>query len=145
MSRRPGWTSVIAAGIVLILAASGGACSGERKAAAGSATAVASDRARTNMTLRIKLRDGFRDQTVVITVDGREVYRKSGVTTDLSISYADAVEASTGAAPVKLAVRVENGPAASADIDPRRTPFVDVRVMDGKMELRASAAEQPML
>lgn len=145
MNRRRRFGARIAAGIAVILAASGAACSGEHKDAAGAATAVASDRARTNMTLRIKLRDGFRDQTVVIAVDGKEIYRKAGVTTDLSISYADAVEASTEGVPVKLAVRVEGGPAASADIDPRRTPFVDVRITDGKMDLRASAAEQPML
>lgn len=139
----------LAAGMMAILVASGGACSGERTAeqrgAAGNATAVASDTARTNMKLRIRLRDGFRGQAVTVTLDGKEIYRKSGVTTDLAVSYADAVEASVDAAPVTLAVRVENGAAASADIDPRQTPFVDVWIVDGKMELRGSAVEAPML
>jgi len=134
-----------AAGVMAILAASGGACTGGHEGAAGTATAVASDTARTSMKLRIRLRDGFRDQTVIITLDGKEIYRKSGVTTDLSISYADAVEASTDAAPVTLAVRVENGAVASADIDPRQTPFVDVWIADGRMALRGSATEPPML
>ena len=134
-----------AAGVMAILAASGGACTGEHEGAAGTATAVASDTARTSMKLRIRLRDGFRDQTVIITLDGKEIYRKSGVTTDLSISYDDAVEASTDAAPVTLAVRVENGAVASADIDPRQTPFVDVWIADGRMALRGSATEPPML
>lgn len=135
----------VAAGIMAILAASGGACTGQDKGAAGTATAVASDTGRTSMKLRIRLRDGFRNQTVAISLDGKEIYRKSGVTTDLSISYADAVEASTDAAMVTLAVKVENGPAASTDIDPRRTPFVDARIVDGKMALRGSALEAPML
>ena len=97
------------------------------------------------MNLRIKLRDGFRDQTVVIRWNGQEVYRKSGVTTDLTISYADAVSVATDAAPGMLEVAVDGGAAASARIDPGQTPFVDVWIADGKMSLQASATEPPML
>jgi len=99
----------------------------------------------TTMNLRIKLRDGFRDQTVVIRWNGQEVYRKSGVTTDLTISYADAVSVATDTAPGMLEVAVDGGAAASARIDPAQTPFVDVWIADGKMSLQASATEPPML
>jgi hypothetical protein len=101
----------------------------------------------TTMNLRIKLRDGFRDQTVAIRWNGQEVYRKSGVTTDLTISYADAVSVATDGAPgmLEVEVAVARGAQASAQIDPGQTPFVDVWIADGKMSLQASAAEQPML
>jgi hypothetical protein len=46
----------------------------------------------TQRTLHITLRDGFRGHAVVIVVDGREVYHRSGVTTDRTMSRADAVE-----------------------------------------------------
>lgn len=139
----------LAAGVMAILAASGTACSGQDAGGAPSAptaTAVASDHARTNMKLRIRLRDGFRNQAITITLDGKTIYRKSGVTTDLSISYADAVEAEVGAAhAVRLAVAVDGGPAAEDDIDANATPFVDVSIVDGRLRLQALASETPLL
>lgn len=41
--------------------------------------------------LHIALQSGFRDDSVVITVNNREIYNKSGVTTNLVISLADKV------------------------------------------------------
>ena len=40
------------------------------------------------MRLSVKLRDGFSNDTVTIKVNEKEVYRKSGVGTDLTISFA---------------------------------------------------------
>lgn len=97
------------------------------------------------MNVRIKLRDGFRNQAVTIRWNGKEVYRKAGVTTDLTISYADAVDVAAENGPATLEVEVDGGASASARIDPAQTPFVDVWVDGGRMELRALAAEQPML
>jgi hypothetical protein len=42
--------------------------------------------------LHIALQDGFRNDSVIIKVDGRTVFEKSGVTTNLTISYAEAVD-----------------------------------------------------
>ncbi len=42
--------------------------------------------------LHIALHDGFQRRHVVIVVDGRTVFDRAGVTTDLRISRADAVD-----------------------------------------------------
>jgi hypothetical protein len=97
------------------------------------------------MRLRVKLRDGFSGDTVSITVNGREIYRKSGVSTDLTISYADAVEIDVAEPVIKLEVSVEGGQNKAKEIRVQDTPFVDVWVIEGKMELRESRDETPML
>jgi hypothetical protein len=97
------------------------------------------------MQLHVKLRDGFKNDTVSITVNEKEVYRKSGVTTDLTISFADAVEVPVEESVVKLGVAVEGGQSVQKDIRVRETPFVDVWFIEGRMELRCSKDEVPML
>lgn len=97
------------------------------------------------MQLHVKLRDGFNNDTVSITVNEKEVYRKSGVTTDLTISFADAVEVLVEESVVKLGVAVEGGQSEQKEIRVRETPFVDVWFIEGKMELRGSKDEVPML
>jgi hypothetical protein len=97
------------------------------------------------MQLSIKLRDGFNNDTVTIRVNGKEVYRKSGVKTDLTISFADAVEVPVEASPVELEVAVEDGPMKTKQIQVPATPFVNVWISEGEMELRASAEDVPML
>jgi hypothetical protein len=42
--------------------------------------------------LLVELQDGFRDDTVVVSVGGSEVARREGVTTNLAISRADSIE-----------------------------------------------------
>lgn len=97
------------------------------------------------MKLSVKLRDGFNDDKVSIKVDGREVYSESGVSTDLSASFADAVEISVEQPVVKLEVAVEGGETEEKEIRVEDTPFVDVWRTDQKMELRESQNEVPML
>jgi hypothetical protein len=97
------------------------------------------------MKLHIKLRDGFSNNTVSITVNGKEVYRKSGVTTDLTISFADAVEVPVEDPLVKLEVAIGGAQKKEKEIRVRETPFVDVWVIEGQMELRESKDEVPML
>jgi len=97
------------------------------------------------MRLHIKLRDGFSDDTVSIKVNGKEVYRKSGVSTDLSISFADAVEVPVEESVIKLEVAVEGGQSAEKEIRVRETPFVDVWFIEGQMKLIPSKDEVPML
>ena len=97
------------------------------------------------MLLSIKLRDGFNNNTVTIKVDGQEVYHKAGVNTDLTISFADAVEVPVEVPVIKLEVALESGQAKTKKIRLRETPFVDVWIIDGKMELRESKEEVPML
>lgn len=97
------------------------------------------------MQLHVKLRDGFNHDTVSITVNEKEVYSKSGITTDLTISFADAVEVFVEDPVVKLGVSVEGGQSKQQEIRVRETPFVDVWFVEGKMEFRGAKDELPML
>lgn len=97
------------------------------------------------MQLRIKLRDGFRDDGVRISVGGREVYRKSGVTTDLPTSLADIIEVPTDADRATLEVEIEGRGRHRQEVHVATTPFVDVWANDDTVRLLASAEETPIM
>lgn len=96
--------------------------------------------------LRVRLGEGFQNNTVSVRVNGEQVFQKSGVSTDWTISRADSLEVKTDAdATVKLEVSVEGGPSAARDIQPGQTPFVEVRLINGELQLHALGEESPML
>lgn len=97
------------------------------------------------MPLHLKLRDGFQEDTVSIQVDGLTVYYGHKVHSDPSSSFADAVEVPVVAAVVRVRVEVQGGPVAEQEIRVAETPFVDIRRVDGQLQLHASADEMPML
>lgn len=97
------------------------------------------------MPLVIKLRDGFRNNTVIIRVNGEEIYHKSAISTDLTISVADIIEISVEETLVNLEVTVLGGQTSTQEIQVQETPFVDVWIIEGRMELRASKEDVPML
>lgn len=97
------------------------------------------------MTLRVRLGEGFQNNTVNVRVDGKQVYGRSGVSTDWTISRADAVDIQTGADSVQLEVSVDGGPPAVRTIEPARTPFVEVRFVNGELQLHALEQEPPMM
>lgn len=97
------------------------------------------------MTLRVRLGEGFQNNTVSVRVDGKEVFSKSGVSTDWTISRADAVDVKTVAASVQLDVAVEGGPRVARSIDPAQTPFVEVRLVNDELQLLPMGEEPPML
>ena len=97
------------------------------------------------MSLYIQLRDGFSNDSVTIAVNGKEIYRKSGVSTDLTISFADAVEVPVTGPVAKLAVAIKGGHKLEKKIRVQETPFVDVWIIEGKMEFRESKDPVPML
>jgi hypothetical protein len=122
----------------------GTACDNDVALRAAPAAAVNSQASNT-MQLSIKLRDGFRDDAVNIRVDGVEVYRKSAVSTDLTISFADKVEVPVQPARVSVEVSIARGATGRVEVSPGETPFIDVAIVDGVMTLRASKTETPML
>jgi len=98
------------------------------------------------MMLRVRLGEGFQNNTVSVRVDGKEVFQKSGVSTDWTISRADSVDVQTGAAAtVQLEVSVEGGASAVQNIQPAQTPFVEVRLVNGALQLQALDEESPMM
>jgi hypothetical protein len=97
------------------------------------------------MLLHIKLRDGFTNDTVTIIVNEKEVYRKSGVSTNLTISFADTVDVPVETAAIKLVVTVSGNQHKEEIIQVDQTPFVDVWLTEGRIEFRQSKEEVPML
>lgn len=97
------------------------------------------------MTLTVRLGEGFKDDTVVVRVDGKPVYGKSGVSTDLSISRADGFDVQTDANSVQLEVSVQGGPRIVRELQPAQTPFVEIGLRDGELHVNPQAQEPPML
>jgi len=97
------------------------------------------------MTLDVRLGEGFQNNTVSVRVDGKEVFRKSGVSTDWTISRADSLEMQVDAPSVQLEVQVDDGPHVVRVIEPAQTPFVEVRFINGELQLHPMGEEPPML
>jgi hypothetical protein len=90
--------------------------------------------------VRIELQDGFEADEVICTVGGQEVARRPAVRTDLRISRADASDLDVADAPVTVGVQVPTrGLDAEVDLDPREHPYLLVRIVEGRLELRPSA------
>ena len=80
--------------------------------------------------LLITLRDGFRGHAVVITVEGREVYRRTDVTTARSGSRADMVELVTGSRVAHVAISATPGNyVASLDVDVSAHPHLAISLV----------------
>jgi hypothetical protein len=104
------------------------------------------EEARRDVMLRVRLGEGFQNNTVSVRVDGKQVFQKSGVSTDWTISRADSLEVKTEAtATVQLEVSVEGGPSVAQQINPAQTPFVEVRLVNDALELHPMNEESPML
>ena len=90
-------------------------------------------------SLHIALQDGFRENSVTITVDGRTVYDKHGVVTDLRISRADSVDIEGVAAKVQVAVLVNPGNiTATWDHDAQAAPYLAISLEGGQLRFTAS-------
>jgi len=89
--------------------------------------------------LHFALHDGFTGQTVAISAEGREVYRRADVRTDLRISRADAFDVQVAGPRVTVAVAVEPGGLhATAEIDVAATPYVAVDLQSGAIRIKPS-------
>ena len=85
------------------------------------------------------LQTGFTADAVVILVDGTEVLRREGVSTDFSIGRADSVEVDAAGGRVTVEVRVPTqGISGETTFDVGDTPCVGVSSEDGKIEFRLS-------
>lgn len=90
--------------------------------------------------LHVALQEGFDGVSVVVLVDGEEVYRRPDVQTDPRISLADSFEVPMPEPPVVLEVRLPDiGARGSFTVDREETPYVAVSYLDGSLEFRASA------
>lgn len=91
-------------------------------------------------TLHIALQDGFSNDALTITVNELLVFDKSGVTTNLAISYADSLDVPV----TEDAVVVEVAVPSKCHVAQRRvnvieTPYIAVRITgDAVLEIRPS-------
>jgi hypothetical protein len=92
-------------------------------------------------TLVIDLQEGFSNDTVVVRVDAAEVFRKSGVSTNLVISRADSVEAETAEGSVDVGIELPaRGLSTSVRVDVAERTYLTVNVED-EIVTRASNEE----
>jgi hypothetical protein len=85
---------------------------------------------RRGYALRITLCDGFRGHAVVLTVGGREVYRRGDVTTAGADSPADTIELVSASRVTVVTISATPGNyVASIDLDVSAHPHVAVRLV----------------
>lgn len=128
--------------VMLVLLLAGQAC--ENRSLSGHRVVTIENTGKV-MNLRVRLGEGFQNDTVSVRVDGREVFRRAGVSTDWTISRADSVDIPLQAASVQLEVAVEHGPRVIQEIAPGQTPFVEVRLVGAELQLLPFSEEPPML
>ena len=92
-------------------------------------------------TLRVDLQEGFRDDTVIVRVDGSEAARKTGVTTRPSAGVAESFEVQTAKDEASIEIEVPTRKqSASAELRVSQHPYLGVFFeADGKLAVRPSA------
>ena len=80
--------------------------------------------------LHIELRDGFRGHAVTIALDGREIYRRTGVTSDPTTARADGIDAAAASPMARIAVSAAPGAiAAVLELDVSIHPHVAISLV----------------
>ena len=96
--------------------------------------------------LHVDLRDGFKQDDVVLYLDNREVARRSGVTTNLTISHATSLEVEATQSPAMLRIDVpKQNISSSTVVDPMEMPFVAIFLRDGQVSFHQLKEAMPML
>ena len=89
--------------------------------------------------LHIALQEGFFDDTVVVRVNGDEVYRAGEVKTDFRIGLADSWEAPQPEGPISIEVELpEKQIPGSVDVQFVGSAWVGVSIEDGLVRFRIS-------
>jgi|SRR5215467_7578964 len=93
-------------------------------------------------TLHLVLREGFRRHRVVVTMNGRKIYRAADVTTDMQTAWADARDVISRSRTARLAVSVMPGNLAAAfDADLAARPYIAISLIGAAtVAFEASAA-----
>ena len=90
-------------------------------------------------SLVIDLQDGFSDDTVVIRVDGQEIFHKEGVNTDYSLGRADSVEIQVPEGSVNVEVTVPSRHLSDTIVlEVSTTVYLGVSILDDRIDYRIS-------
>jgi hypothetical protein len=97
--------------------------------------------------LKVELRDGFRDDEVVVHVAGRPVLHERGVQEDPRISFSRAGEVEVPDEPVDVEVAVPTrGLTERVEVDPERHRYLAAWIDgSGRLILEPTAEQQYML
>jgi len=97
-------------------------------------------------TLHINLCDGFHQDDVIFYVNNQETAHRSGVTTNLTVSHAVALDVLVpeGRCALRLDIPKQNI-SASIDVDAVDTPYVAIFVRQGIVEFHTLREAMPML
>jgi S-adenosylmethionine hydrolase len=92
------------------------------------------------VALVIDLQEGFKEDTVVIRVNGREIFNKEDVSTDYSLGRADSVETQVlRGSSVRLEVAVPSQQLSeSLALEVSKDVYLGVSVRDGKIDHQLS-------
>lgn len=90
-------------------------------------------------TLVIDLQDGFSADTVIVHVNGEEVYHKQGVNTNLAISRADSlhIQVPDGTANMNINV-LSRHLSKTVAFQVTTTLYVGISILDGALEVQFS-------
>ncbi|MHC4617840.1 MAG: hypothetical protein ACYTEQ_08815 [Planctomycetota bacterium] len=90
-------------------------------------------------SLAIDLQDGFSDDTVVIRVDGQEIFHKQGVNTDYALGRADSVEIQIPEGSVNVEVTVPSRRLSDTIVlEVSATVYLGVSIPDDEIHFRTS-------
>jgi hypothetical protein len=93
-----------------------------------------------SVTLHIDLQDGFQNDEVIVRLDGKQVFHKSGVSTDIRISRADGFEAPSAKPQSTIDIELpKKHLKATQSFAPSGTAHVGVSIREGKPQFRLSA------
>jgi len=87
------------------------------------------------VTLGIDLQDGFEDDTVVMQINGEEVFRKEHVTTNLLLGLAASFETEVEKGPVSVEISVETRDIVETiPLDVSADTYLGVSVVNDRIE-----------
>ena len=90
-------------------------------------------------TLVIDLQDGFSADTVMIHVNGEEIYHKQGVNTNIAISRADSVQTQVPAGETNITISVPTKHLSrTITLQVATTLYLGISIRGGALEVQSS-------
>jgi len=91
------------------------------------------------VVLGIDLQDGFREDTVVIRVDGDEIYNREGVSTDYALGRTDAAETQVPQGTIRVESSMPTQQLSeSIVLEISEDVYVGISILDGRINYRVS-------
>ena len=90
--------------------------------------------------LQMDFQEGFDDDTVLVRLNDKPIYENSGVTTDLRISRADAIEVPLEDGPMRLSISLpDRKMSGSIVVQGKSSIYVGVSVIGDSVEFIVSS------